>query len=217
MKKLLLIITFLFLIIPNVTHAEDDIKFSEMTTDDQIYQLLQWINNITTILVEREEVDDDLLERIVVLEEENERILELLESFENSSEDLVIEENGKEFTIEETIQNEINRIVSEDFNKTDINKVDVNLNAGRDDGSYIVLPHLVWNVKNREGMTRDMLKQYSDHLAATLADIDEVSEITVFWEVPYHKENTNIAKYEYNRLAEGMAIGDIWHDIIIRE
>lgn len=34
MKKLLLIITFSFLIIPNVTYAKDDISFSEMTTDD---------------------------------------------------------------------------------------------------------------------------------------------------------------------------------------
>lgn len=129
----------------------------------------------------------------------------------------MLEENEKEFTIEETIQNEVERIVNEDFRRTEINKLGVNLNAGRDDGSYIVLPHLVWNVKNREGMTRDILKQYSDHLAATLADIDDISEITVFWEVPYHKENTNIAKYEYSRLDEGMAIGDVWHDVIIRE
>lgn len=122
-----------------------------------------------------------------------------------------------ELTIEETIQIEVDRIVNEDFRKVEINDLNINLHAGRDDGSYIVLPHLKWDVKNRASTTRDMLEQYSDHLAATLADIDEVSEITVFWEVPYHKEDTNIAKHEYAREGEGMAIGDIWHDVVIRD
>lgn len=122
-----------------------------------------------------------------------------------------------ELTIEEQIKNEVDRIVNEDFRSTEINDLKVNLHAGRDDGSSIVLPHLIWDVKNRAGTTRDMLEQYSDHLAATLADIDEVSEITVFWEVPYHKEDTNIAKYEYAREGAGMAIGEVWHDVMIRD
>ncbi|MBO0587456.1 hypothetical protein [Sporosarcina sp. E16_8] len=40
-------------------------------------------------------------------------------------------------------------IVKDDLKRTTINQLLVNKNMARDDGSYIVLPHLKWDVENR--------------------------------------------------------------------
>ena len=90
-----------------------------------------------------------------------------------------------ELTEQEEIQQAVETIVEDDLRDTAVSDLSVNENLGLDDGSYVVLAHLEWNVKNRAKTTRDMLEQYSDHLAAKLADYN-VSEVTVFWEVPYH-------------------------------
>lgn len=126
-------------------------------------------------------------------------------------------EEPADLSREEEIQAIIQSVLDEDLSNTEVNEIKVNVNAGLEDGSYIVLPHLTWTTKNKADTTRDMLKQYSDHLAAKLADETDISEITVFWEVPYHKENDNVAKYEYAREGDGMAIGEVWLDELIRE
>lgn len=125
------------------------------------------------------------------------------------------EEESEPLTREEELEAAATKIIEDDFNKTNISEIKVNYNAGLDDGSYLVLPHLVWDVKNGAGTTKDMLEQYSDHLAAKLADEGDISEITVFWEVPYHLEGDNIAKFNYTPADGGMAKGDIWFDSIL--
>ncbi len=54
-------------------------------------------------------------------------------------------------------------------------------------------------------------------LAATLAKHTNITEITIFWEVPYHLEGNNVAKMSYSRSGDGMAIGEKWYDPLIRE
>lgn len=129
------------------------------------------------------------------------------------------EENAEEEELsrEEEIQAIIESIIDEDIDRTVINSNDVNYNAGLDDGSYLALPKLTWEVKNSADTTRDMLKQYSDHIAAKLAEVSDISDVTVFWEVPHHKEGDNVAKFEYSRQDDGMAIGEVWFDELIRE
>ena len=102
------------------------------------------------------------------------------------------------------------QIINEDLKNTTINKIEVNEHMGRNDGTYLVLPYLKWSVKNSAKTTMEMLEMYSDHLAAKLADDKNVSEITVFWEVPYHLEGNNVAKFMYERSGDGMAKVDKW-------
>lgn len=111
---------------------------------------------------------------------------------------------------ENKIKDSIRDIVSDELSNVTINKIDVNEHAGRNDGTYIVLPHLKLDAKNGASTTLKILEQYSDHLAAKLADITEVSEITVFWEVPSHLEGDNVAKFMYERSGDGMAKVDKW-------
>lgn len=118
---------------------------------------------------------------------------------------------------DEEISHIVESIIDEDLDNTEISEIKVNENMGLEDGSYIVLPHLIWDVKNKPKTTKEMIEMYSDHLAAKLADEDDISEITVFWEVPYHKEGDNIIKHGYEREGDGMAITEVWHDPILRE
>ena len=139
-----------------------------------------------------------------------------------SEETLVKEESKEEVTppVESTTLIEVEpsqeieklakQIINDDLKNTTINKIDVNEHMGRNDGTYLVLPHLKWNVKNSAKTTMETLEMYSDHLAAKLADDKNVSEITVFWEVPYHSEGNNVAKFMYERYGDGMAKVDKW-------
>ena len=139
-----------------------------------------------------------------------------------SEETLVKEESKEEVTppVESTTLIEVEpsqeieklakQIINDDLKNTTINKIDVNEHMGRNDGTYLVLPHLKWNVKNSAKTTMEMLEIYSDHLAAKLANDKNVSEITVFWEVPYHSEGNNVAKFMYERYGDGMAKVDKW-------
>lgn len=116
----------------------------------------------------------------------------------------------------EEIENAVKSIIEEDLNGTSINKLLINEHMGLDDGSYIVLPHLKWDAKNGAKNTRIMLERYSDNIAAKLVEQGDVSEITVFWEVPYHSEGENIAKYMYEKSGDGMAKIDQWYSPAIR-
>lgn len=101
-------------------------------------------------------------------------------------------------------------IIDEDLKDVSVNQILINENFGKGDGSYIALPHLSWGVKNGAERTRQIIEEYADHIAATLANEEDVSEITVFWEVPYHYKGENIAKYMYEKSGDGMAKMDQW-------
>ena len=110
----------------------------------------------------------------------------------------------------EEIESSIKEIVKDDMMVTEINQLLINENMGKDDGSYIVLPHLIWEMQNGAKRTREMIEDYSDHLAAKLAEQSDIGEITVFWEVPYHMEDGNIAKFMYERQGDRMSKIDNW-------
>lgn len=159
---------------------------------------------------------DGLIYRVIGEKEEDKITLKdyevLADNWESYEKKQVKEEEIKD--IEKTIKDR----VSDEYYDTVIKKIDINENLGSDEeDDYIVLPHLKWDVKNKPKMTREMLELYSDDLAATLAKHTNITEITIFWEVPYHLEGENIAKMHYNRVGDGMAIGKRWYDPLIRE
>ncbi len=132
-------------------------------------------------------------------------------------------DNWDSYEAKTAINNEIKQIeedirarVKDQYPGTTVEKLDVNVNANVEN-AYIVLPFLKWDVKNRPKMTREMLETYSDDLAATLAKYENINDITVFWEVPYHKEGTNVSKQSYTRSGDQMSVGEKWYDPLIRE
>ena len=111
--------------------------------------------------------------------------------------------------VKEEIKGVVEAIVSDDLKRTNIKDVTVNNYQG-EEGKFIVLPYLEWEVKNSKDTTVEMLEMYSDNLAAKLYEQEDIEEITIFWEVPYHLEGDNVAKFNYKRSDMGMAKLDIW-------
>lgn len=107
-------------------------------------------------------------------------------------------------TDQEVITETIEQIVAANYRSTDVS-VTVNEDIGTDaDSDYIALVYLTWNVKNGLDSTRDMLAMYSEDCAARVADeLPNVSELALFWTVPYYDESGSSVKYSYERRGEG--------------
>lgn len=154
---------------------------------------------------------EEIERKIAELEAEAEAKAKLkAEEADNAASTEVNEEEINKIVNKNTIESAVRTIIKDDLKNTSVRQLLVNENMAKDDGSYIVLPHLKWDVKNGAKTTREMLEMYSDHLAAKLAEQSDVSEITVFWEVPHHVKDDNIAKYMYERSGGGMAKVDKW-------
>lgn len=128
-----------------------------------------------------------------------------------------VEEPPAELSREEEIQALVENVLEDELNNTEIRETSVNLDAGKEDGNYVVLPKLTWDVKNNTKNTRDMLELYSDRIASHLGDEEDINEITVFWEVPYHLEGNNVAKFNFERAGDSMAVGDVWYAPLIQD
>ncbi|CAN7408622.1 hypothetical protein LJR015_004001 [Peribacillus frigoritolerans] len=135
------------------------------------------------------------------------------ETMEDTSE---VNDENVEVTREEEIEKKAKGIIKENYNFTKVKELEVNQNLGLNDGSYIVLPHLKWDAMNNTDRSKRLLEMYSDDLAATLAKEGDISELVVFWEVPYHLEGKNVAKFTYTKKGEDMIIGERWYDPSLR-
>ena len=108
-------------------------------------------------------------------------------------------------TPEGTIEGVIAARVADKMASTDIDGITVNADASND-GKYIALVNLTWNVKNSAETSKKMLAMYSEDLAATLAnESPDVSEVAVFWTVP---ELGATAKVSYASNGTGMMLAD---------
>lgn len=138
----------------------------------------------------------------------------LLSTNETAMDTSEVNDDNVEVTREEEIEEKAKEIIN--YNFTKVEELDVNENLGLNDGSYIVLPHLKWDAMNNAKRTKTLLEMYSDDLAANLSKEGDISELVVFWEVPYHLEGKNVAKFTYTKKGENMIIGERWYDPSLR-
>ena len=98
---------------------------------------------------------------------------------------------------EDTIKEKIKSRITDKYNSTDITEISVNEHAGTDElDDYVALVYLTWNVQNSPKTSKEMLDMYSSDLAAYLAsECPNVSEVAIFWQVPYL--TTNTSKWTY--------------------
>lgn len=111
-------------------------------------------------------------------------------------------------SIERVIRGRIN----DKYTYSDISRITINENLGTDaEGDYIALVYITWTQKNSGKTSKEVLKLYSDDLAATIAqECDDIQEIAIFWTVPY-LNNAN-AKCSYERKNGGMYEMDMLWD-----
>ena len=110
-------------------------------------------------------------------------------------------------TDKERIEKVIRDRISDQYTFTDIDSITINDHQGDGHtGEYIALVRLTWNQQNKADTTKTMLTMYSDDLASIVYENEPlVSEIAVFWEVPYLNSN---GKRAYVRNTNGMVVSD---------
>lgn len=109
-------------------------------------------------------------------------------------------------TEQKKIENSARAICAENYKSTTVSNITVNENLGTDaEDDYILLVDLTWDVKNSKDTTKKMLAMYSQDFAARVGtDLQNVSEVTVFWKVPHYSKTDNVVKYTYTRKDNGM-------------
>lgn len=111
-----------------------------------------------------------------------------------------------EISADEKIRSAVSDIIKENYSSTVIDSISINEDLGTEtEGDYIVLAYLTWNVKNSASTTLEMMALYSEDFAARIgSDVPNVSEVSVFWTIPYYSESDIAVKYSYERKDNGM-------------
>lgn len=80
------------------------------------------------------------------------------------------------------------------------------LNCLDEEGDYVALVYLTWDVKNSSQTTQTMLTMYSEDMAANIGvDKLKVTDMAIFWEIPYLNGNV---KLSFERKGESMFYSD---------
>lgn len=172
---------------------------------------------VTGLFMDGENYDDEMAEEEIEeeIEEESEEIEEDDEPQEDNEEEQkkeiieerpekIEEEPREEIPKEENRKEEIERVIRSrisdgEYRSTNLERVTINDNMGEGgEGTYIALVYLDFGAMNRRKTANNVMRMYSDDLAATLANkgIDDVAEIVIFWTDDYNDRNVKYA-YEY--------------------
>lgn len=121
-------------------------------------------------------------------------------------------------SMSDTVKESIEAVVkSDNLYGVIINNITVNNNVAKKDGSKIALIYLTWDVKNSVKTTRGMLEMYSARIVGkALVQDENINEAVLFWEVPYHATETNVAKFNYFKKNGEFYEGDKWYAPVIR-
>lgn len=141
---------------------------------------------------ENQEIEDE--EDTEEVEEPVEEEPEVEEETESSEPEVA--ELDRKVAIKSAIKSRIN---DGDYKNTDMDRITINDNMGDAEGeTYIALVYLEFDIKNRRKTANEMMRMYSDDLAATLANkgIEDIAEIAIFWEDHYNNRDVKYA-YEY--------------------
>lgn len=89
-------------------------------------------------------------------------------------------------------------IAERDYSSAKKTGMEINYNAGTDDGSFIALVYFDFDISNTRKTANGMMRMYSDDLVATLAKkgITDVNEAVIFWRDDYNNRDVKYA-YEY--------------------
>ena len=102
---------------------------------------------------------------------------------------------------------EIESIIEDNYTTASIEKIEINEDMGADEpNKLIALVHLSFDAKNSAQTSYNMTEMFSEDLAAKIgSDNDSISQLTVFWKVPYISDK-NASKFSYERSEDNMII-----------
>lgn len=102
---------------------------------------------------------------------------------------------------------EIVSIVEDNYTTASIEKIEINEDMGSGEpNKFIALVHLSFDAKNSAKTSYNMTEMFSEDLAAKIgSDNDSISQLSVFWKVPYISDKS-AAKFSYERSGDNMII-----------
>ncbi|HDR4423553.1 TPA: hypothetical protein QCP59_004399 [Bacillus cereus] len=114
-------------------------------------------------------------------------------------------------TPQDKIKNNITSIVKE-LHGVSIKEININENLGTDNpDDYIALVHLSFDAKNSAKTSKNMIETYNNDIGAKVGKSEKnVQELTIFWEVPYHQKDNNLAKANLERVGDNMKFNSQW-------
>ncbi|EOW9530430.1 hypothetical protein ACO11K_004252 [Bacillus cytotoxicus] len=120
------------------------------------------------------------------------------------------EPNNKQLD-KSNIENEAESIVK-DLMSISVKKIEVNENLGTDNpDDYILLLYLSFDAKNTKQTTKEMIEMYNNEIGAKVGkSLNNVQELAIFWEVPYHQKDINLAKANLERVGDKMKFKENW-------
>lgn len=187
-----------FKYIGNLPEKEDmDLDITDDNTSRQVT-----IKSLLTIENEEEQ------RQVALKEREKEAEIQQTENQATSEADDNNEDNDSQISRAEeeaiekqkkAIVEQIEEIVSNDLNRTEIDRININENMGREDGSFVVLIDLIYDIKNSKSSTKETIEMFSSHIFASIVDPELVSDGAIFWQVPFHetKPNEVLAKFSF--------------------
>lgn len=114
---------------------------------------------------------------------------------------------------EDEIKSRAEEIVS-DIRGTKIADIEINPHAGTEDNpdDYIVLLKLVFEHQNRAKTFRNLVENWNNEIGALLAEDKRITELVIFWEVPYLREDWNVVKATLKRSGDVLVFDNVWYD-----
>ncbi|MHC8516836.1 hypothetical protein [Sporosarcina sp. ITBMC105] len=87
------------------------------------------------------------------------------------------------------------------------------------DNNDVVLPYLVYDATGGHKSSVRVITKYSDAIAGELTQDADISELTIFWELPgIMKEGAgNVAKFTYTRVEDKLVHAETWLAPALRE
>lgn len=121
-----------------------------------------------------------------------------------------------ETNLKDDISFEVKSVIRNSTSRTNVSitSISINENLGTDEeNDFVVLAYLSFDVKNKPNTTKEMLTLLNNEIGVNMAEIDNISELTIFWEVPYlNSSNDNVAKANLLRNEKGFYFEEEWYD-----
>lgn len=95
-----------------------------------------------------------------------------------------------------------------------VQNIFINENLGtEDEADYIALIYLSFDVKNKADTAKKMLDLLNNEIGYNMANVSNISEFTIFWQIPYLDDSGNtVAKANLLRNSDGFYFFDEWYD-----
>lgn len=121
-----------------------------------------------------------------------------------------------ETNFKDDISFEVESVIRNSTSQTSVSitSISINENLGTDEeNDFVVLAYLSFDVKNKPKTTKEMLNLLNNEIGVNMAEIDNISELTIFWEVPYlNSSHDNVAKANLLRNDKGFYFEEEWYN-----